>query len=83
MLFQKRKRHLFADQYSRIERNNVVRDIPYFEQYIRIMAGCFEDEMSNKLPVGVKIFTTKEKDEMFLVVESDGEILKYYAIIEG
>lgn len=43
----------------------------------------FENEMSNKLPVGVKIFTTKEEDEMFLVVESEGEIIKYYAIVEG
>ncbi len=43
----------------------------------------FENEMSNKLPVGAKIFTTKEEDEMFLVVESEGEIIKYYAIVEG
>lgn len=42
----------------------------------------FEDEMSNKLPVGTKIFKTKE-DENFLVVELHGETLKYYAIVEG
>lgn len=43
----------------------------------------FEDEMSNKLPVGAKIFTTKEKEGPILLVESEGEILKYYALVEG
>lgn len=43
----------------------------------------FEDEMSNKLPVGAKIFSTMEKEGPILLVDSDGEILKYYAIVEG
>lgn len=43
----------------------------------------FEDEMSNKLPVGAKIFATKEKEGPILLVESEGEILKYYALVEG
>lgn len=43
----------------------------------------FEDEMSNKLPVGAKIFSTKEKEGPILLVESEGEILKYYALVEG
>lgn len=43
----------------------------------------FEDETSNKLPVGSKIFTSKEGDGMFLIVESEGKTLKYYAIVEG
>ncbi len=43
----------------------------------------FEDEMSNKLPVGAIIFTTNEEDEILLVVKSNGETLKYYAIVEG
>ena len=43
----------------------------------------FEDEMSNKLPVGAKIFSTIEKEGPILLVESEGKILKYYALVEG
>lgn len=43
----------------------------------------FENEMSNKLPVGAKIFSTIEKEGPILLVESEGEILKYYALLEG
>lgn len=43
----------------------------------------FEDEMANKLPVGAKIFSTIEKEGPILLVESEGKILKYYAIVEG
>ena len=43
----------------------------------------FEDEMSNKLPVGAKIFSTLEKEGPILLVESEGVILKYYALVEG
>lgn len=43
----------------------------------------FEDEMSNKLPVGAKIFTTKEENDMFLIVESAAGIKTYYALVEG
>lgn len=43
----------------------------------------FEDEMSNKLPVGAKIFSTIEKEGPILLVESEGKILKYYALLEG
>ncbi len=35
----------------------------------------FKDEMSNKLPVGTKIFSTKERGDI-LIVESKGEIKK-------
>ncbi|MFJ8260232.1 hypothetical protein ACIQ4Z_24090 [Peribacillus asahii] len=42
----------------------------------------FKDEMSNKLPVGAKIFYAKERGDI-LIVESDGGILKYLAIVEG
>ncbi len=43
----------------------------------------FENEMSNKLPVGAKIFSIIEKEGPILLVESEGEILKYYALVEG
>ncbi|WP_342509666.1 hypothetical protein [Sporosarcina sp. FSL K6-2383] len=43
----------------------------------------FENKMSNKLPLGAKIFSTIEKEGPILLVESEGEILKYYAIVEG
>ena len=42
----------------------------------------FKDEMSNKLPVGAKIFSAKERGDI-LIVESEGEILKYLGIGEG
>ena len=42
----------------------------------------FKDEMSNKLPVGAKIFSAKERGDIF-IVESKGEVKKYLAIVEG
>ena len=42
----------------------------------------FKDEMSNKLPVGTKIFSAKERGDI-LIVESEGGIKKYLAIVEG
>lgn len=43
----------------------------------------FKDGTANELPIGSKIFTTKEESEMFLLVESEGKIIKYYALVEG
>jgi hypothetical protein len=42
----------------------------------------FKDEMANKLPVGAKIFSAKERGDI-LIVELEGESLKYLAIVEG
>nr|WP_285853323.1 hypothetical protein [Sporosarcina luteola] len=42
----------------------------------------YEDEMSNKLPVGAKIFFTKERGDI-LIAESEGDIKRYLAIVEG
>lgn len=42
----------------------------------------FENEFSNKLPIGIKIFSTKERTDV-LVVEIDGKLKKYLAIVEG
>ena len=42
----------------------------------------FENEMANKLPVGAKIFSAKERNDI-LLVEINGDILKYLAIVEG
>lgn len=42
----------------------------------------FEDEMSNKLPIGAKIFSAKERGDI-LIVESEGETKKYLALVEG
>lgn len=36
----------------------------------------FENDMSNKLPVGAKIFSTIEKEGPILLVEYNGDILK-------
>lgn len=46
----------------------------------------FEDDMSNKLPVGAKIYSAKESDEIagpILLVESEGKLFKYYGLVEG
>ncbi|GKV68637.1 hypothetical protein NCCP2716_11350 [Sporosarcina sp. NCCP-2716] len=46
----------------------------------------FEDEMSNKLPVGAKIYSAKESGEVagpILLVESEGKLFKYYGLVEG
>lgn len=42
----------------------------------------FKDEMANKLPVGTMIFSAKERGDI-LIVEFEGEILQYLAIVEG
>lgn len=42
----------------------------------------FKNEVSNKLPVGTKIFSTKERDDI-LVVEVDGELRKYLESLRG
>ncbi|MDQ0225706.1 hypothetical protein [Metabacillus niabensis] len=42
----------------------------------------FYDGMSNKLPVGTKIFSAKERGDI-LIVESGDSVLKYLAIVEG
>lgn len=46
----------------------------------------FEDEMSNKLPIGAKIFSVKEENEVdgpILIIESEGEYFNYYGLVEG
>lgn len=46
----------------------------------------FEDGTSNHLPVGTKIFSVKEKDDIagpVLLVESKGDFYKYYGLVEG
>lgn len=46
----------------------------------------FEDDMSNKLPVGSKIYSAKEVGEVggpILIVESEGNLFKYYGLVEG
>jgi hypothetical protein len=42
----------------------------------------FKDEMANKLPIGTKIFSAKERGDI-LIVELEGAVLKYLAIVEG
>lgn len=46
----------------------------------------FEDEMSNKLPVGAKIYSVKKGEGIggpILLVESKGKLLAYYGLVEG
>ncbi|MDW0111162.1 hypothetical protein [Sporosarcina aquimarina] len=46
----------------------------------------FENNMANKLPVGAKIYSVKESKEvggLILLVESEGELIKYVGLVEG
>ncbi|MEI2405007.1 hypothetical protein [Niallia taxi] len=42
----------------------------------------FNDEMANKLKVGSKIFSAKERKDI-LIVENDSGLFHYLAIVEG
>ncbi len=42
----------------------------------------FENNMSNKLPIGTKIYSSKERSDI-LIVEINYQVLKYYSIVEG
>ena len=46
------------------------------------IARDFNDEMSNKLPVGAKIFSAKEREDILLIEVSE-KTLKYLAMHEG
>ncbi len=47
-------------------------------------ATAFENNTANNLPIGTKIYEPQEKiDHNILLVELDGEIMSYYAIVEG
>lgn len=46
------------------------------------IAEEFLNGTSNVLPVGTKIYSSKEQEDI-LLVEIDGAILKYYALVEG
>lgn len=66
-----------------VEELSLTKDVQIGEIKTRNDANTdFKDEMSNKLPVGTKIFLAKGRGDI-LIVESEGEILKYLAIVEG
>ncbi len=44
--------------------------------------NSFTDGMANKLPIGTKIFSTKERKDI-LLVEDEGKTKKYLALGEG
>ncbi len=43
----------------------------------------FENEMSTRLPEGTKIYAPKEKNGALLLVETNGQPIKYLGLIEG
>ncbi|MFJ7971508.1 hypothetical protein [Psychrobacillus sp. NPDC096389] len=45
-------------------------------------SNYFRDGMANKLPIGTKIFSTKERKDI-LLVEDEGKTKKYLALVEG
>ena len=66
-----------------VEALSLTKDVQIGE--IKIQNGSnthFEDGMANKLPVGTKIYSAEEREDI-VVVEINGEILKYLAIVEG
>ncbi|MBO8177012.1 MAG: hypothetical protein H0Z31_06080 [Bacillus sp. (in: Bacteria)] len=66
-----------------VQELSLTKDVQIGEIKSRIDANTdFKDGMSNKLPVGAKIFSTKERGDI-LLVEFEGKILKYLAIVEG
>lgn len=66
-----------------VEELSLTKDVQIGEIKIKNDANTnFKDEMSNKLPVGAKIFSAKERGDI-LIVESEGEIKKYLVIVEG
>ncbi|MEA0553159.1 hypothetical protein U1P98_05460 [Lysinibacillus irui] len=66
-----------------VEKLSLTKDVQVSEIKTKNDTGTnFKDEMSNKLPVGAKIFSTKEREDI-LIIESEGEIKKYLAIVEG
>jgi hypothetical protein len=66
-----------------VQELSLTKDVQIGEIKSRIDANTdFKDGMSNKLPVGAKIFSTKERGDI-LIVEFEGKILKYLAIVEG
>jgi len=46
------------------------------------IAEDFLNGTSNYLPVGTKIYSSKEREDI-LLVETNGVMLKYYALVEG
>lgn len=66
-----------------VEELSLTKDVQISEIKTKNNANTdFSDEMSNKLPVRSKIFSTKEREDI-LIVESEGEFKKYLAIVEG
>lgn len=66
-----------------VEELSLTKDVQIGEIKIKNNTNIdFKDEMANKLPVGAKIFSAKERGDI-LIVEFEGEVLKYLAIVEG
>lgn len=66
-----------------VEELSLTKDVQIGEIKTRNDANTdFKDGMANKLPVGAKIFSAKKRGDI-LIVEFEGEILKYLAIVEG
>lgn len=66
-----------------VEELQLTKDIQIGEIKIKNTENTdFKDEMSNKLPVGTKIYSTKERGDI-LIVEFEEETKKYLAIVEG
>ncbi|MFD6441975.1 hypothetical protein ACFWDG_19785 [Peribacillus sp. NPDC060186] len=52
------------------------------EVFSNDLSKSFKDGMANQLPIGAKIYTTKERDDV-LIVEYNGKVKHYLALSEG
>ncbi|MGM7681020.1 hypothetical protein ACSVDA_02595 [Cytobacillus sp. Hm23] len=74
---------IYATKVDWVEELSLTKDVQIGEIKERNDTNTdFINEMSNKLPIGAKIFSTKERGDI-LLVETEEATLKYLAIVEG
>jgi hypothetical protein len=64
----------------KLTKNEFVGEIT--EEFSNDFSKSFKDGMANQLPIGTKIYTTKERDDV-LIVEYNGKVKHYLALTEG
>ncbi|MFS0673588.1 hypothetical protein [Ornithinibacillus sp. 179-J 7C1 HS] len=75
---------IYATNIDWVEELSLTKDVQIGEIKMRNDSNTdFIDEMSNKLPVGTKIFSAKERGDILIVETEEGKILKYLGIGEG
>ncbi|MDX8365934.1 hypothetical protein [Cytobacillus sp. IB215665] len=74
---------IYATKIDWVEELSLTKDVQIGEIKERNDTNTdFNNKMSDKLPIGAKIFSTKERGDI-LLVETEEATLKYLAIVEG